>query len=392
MIRKVLPVLLLLSLLLVPASAFAAADIRLVSSSTKADFPNLLAFNMSAESSSTITRVRLRYAVDKVTYAPSFAEAWPDIQAGKNVSARWTWDMRKSSLPPGARITYWWIIEDNAGGKLTSPKETVFFEDTRYKWQKVTDKMITILWYQGNSSFADQLLKAGVDARARLEADAGVVLDKPVSIFIYASYRDLRGSIVAAEEWTGGVAYAGFSIISIGISTNNLDWGKEAVAHEIGHLITHQVAFSPYGAALPPWLDEGLAMHTEGPQPDADKVALRKLITGGTIATLKSLSSPFPADPQEAFAAYAQSRSVIEYLADNFDKSKINDLLVTLNNGASMDDALTRVYGLNLDGLDEAWMKWLMSQPDKKATSGRVAAPEAVEGLLRSLKPVLTPA
>jgi hypothetical protein len=390
MIRKLLPALLLIIMLLAPARVAGASDLRLVSSSTKADFPNLLAFNMSAESPGTITRVRLRYEVDKVTYAPSFAEAWPDIEPGKSVSASWTWDMRKGSLPPGAKITYWWIVEDDEGGKLTSSKETVFFEDTRYKWQKITDKMINILWYQGNSSFAEQLLQAGVDARARLEADAGVILDKPVSIYIYASYRDLRGSIVAAEEWTGGVAYAGFSIISIGISPNNLDWGKGAVAHELGHLITHQVTISPYGGELPPWLDEGLAMHAEGQQPDADKVALRKSITDGTIATLKSLSSPFSADPQQAFFAYAQSRSVIEYLADNFDKNRINDLLITLNNGASMDDALTRVYGFNLDGLDEAWMKWLMSQPDKKTSARPEAAPGAVERLLRSLSPVLT--
>ncbi|GAI54848.1 unnamed protein product, partial [marine sediment metagenome] len=30
-----------------------------------------------------------------------------------------------------------------------------------------------------------------------------------------------------------------------------LDWGKRALAHELGHLVTHQITFSPYGAILP---------------------------------------------------------------------------------------------------------------------------------------------
>ncbi len=376
MIRKTLTALFLLLILLIPARVSADSDIKLIDSSTKIDFPDLLTFNIKAQSSTPITRIRLRYEVDKVTYAPSFAEAWLSFQPGKSVSSSWSWDMRKGSLPPGARITYWWIIEDSAGNRFTSSRESIQFDDTRYKWQQVTDQMITILWYEGSKSFAGQLLKSAVDAKARLEGDTGVVLDKPVSIYIYANYQDLRGSIVAPEEWTGGVAYAGFNIISIGISTNNLDWGKSAVAHELGHLITHQVTISPYGSNIPPWLDEGLAMHAEGIQSDSDKGALRKAVEDGTIATLKSLSSPFSADAKEAFYAYAESQSVIEYMASSFGKNKINDLLTQLNDGYSMDDALMKVYGFNLDGLDKGWMDWLMSQPDKKTSFAPSVVPD----------------
>ncbi len=296
MTRKILIIGVLLLVLLIPANVSAAGDIKLLNSTTKIDFPNLLTFNIKAASSATITRIRLRYEVDKMTYAPAFAEAWPDFQPGKSISTSWDWDMRKGSLPPGAKITYWWIIEDNSKNRLTTPKETLSFDDTRNKWQKTSDNKITVFWYQGSPSFAGDLLKAAVDAGNKLGKDTGVYLDKPVSLYIYANYQDLRGSIVAPEEWTGGVAYAGFNIISIGISPNNLEWGKKAVAHELGHLITHQVTVSPYGATIPPWLDEGLAMHAEGEQGNSDKEALVKAIEDGRLATLQSLSSPFSAD------------------------------------------------------------------------------------------------
>ena len=372
MTRTILAIILSLIVLLAPAHATAAGDIKLIKSSTDNQFPDLLTFNVRAESPAQIDRIRLRYEVDKMTYAPSFAEAWPDIQPGKDVSASWSWDMRKGSLPPGAKITYWWVIEDTAGNSLTTPKETLSFDDNRYKWQKVGDGKISIFWYQGNRSFADELLKASQDAAAQLGKDTGGFIDKPVSLYIYGNYQDLRGSIVAPEEWTGGVAYAGFNIISIGISPGNLDWGKKAVAHELGHLITHQVTVSPYGATIPPWLDEGLAMHAEGEQSDSDKGALLKAIDDGRLATLQSLSSPFPADPQEAFYAYAQSQSVVEYIINVYGKDKLNHLLVLLNDGNTMDDALLKTYGVDRNGLDEAWINFMIGQPGKKTDTGAI--------------------
>jgi hypothetical protein len=394
MTRTILLIILSLIVLLIPAHATAAGEIKLVKSSSENEFPNLLTFNVRVEGPAQINRIRLRYEVDKLTYAPAFAEAWPDIRPGKNVAASWAWDMRKGSLPPGAKITYWWVIEDTAGNRLTTVKETLTFDDTRYKWQKVGDDKVSIFWYQGSRSFADELLKAAQDAAAKLGKDTGVYIEKPVSLYIYGNYRDLRGSIVAPEDWTGGVAYAGFNIISIGITPNNLDWGKKAVAHELGHLITHQVTVSPYGSTIPPWLDEGLAMHAEGEQINSDKEALVKAIEDGRLATLQSLSSPFSADAQEAFYAYAQSQSVVEYMINTFGKDKLNNLLVLLNDGNTMDDALLKTYNFNLSGLDEAWIESMTGQPEKKADPVKLLKKESSRDVFANrLTPrVLTPA
>jgi hypothetical protein len=385
MTRKLCVILLLLLFCLIPAGVSAAADnIKLLDSSTEADFPNLLTFNIRAESTAPITRIRLRYQVDKKIYAPTLAEAWPEFQPAKYVSAAWSWDMRKGILPPGARVTYWWVIEDNLGNRLLTPKKSITFDDTRYKWQKISDQNINIYWYQGSPSFAGDLLKAATGAKERLERDTGAILDKPVYIYIYANYSDLRGSIVAPDEWTGGVAYRGFTIISIGISPNNLSWGQKAVAHELGHLLTQQVTVSPYGEIRPYWLDEGLAMHAEGEQSEADKKELQMAVEDGRMATLLSLTSPFPASPEGAFFAYAQSQSVIEYLINTYGKDTINRLLVLLNDGYSMDDALTRVYGFNLSGLDDAWLKYMTATPQDIAVPGKVTRQN-----LKSTSPVL---
>jgi len=379
MTRKLGFVLLLLLICLIPAGVSAeTGDIKLLESSTDADFPNVLSFNVRAESSAPITRIRLRYEVDKKVYVPTYAEAWPDFQPAKDVKVAWSWDMRKGTLPPGARVTYWWVIEDNTGNRLTTPKQNITFDDTRYKWQKISDQNINVYWYQGSRTFAGDLLKAAVDAKERLERDTGATLDEPVYIYIYANYSDLKSSIVAPDEWTGGAAYKGYNIISIGISTNNLNWGEKAVAHELGHLVTQQVTGSPYGAIKPLWLDEGLAMHAEGDQSKEDRKALQMSIEDGRIATLRSLSSPFPASPEGAFYAYAQSQSVTEYLINNYGKDKINQLLVLLNDGYSVDDALIKIYGFDLSGLDDAWLRYMTAEPQATADRDKVAPQNAL--------------
>ena len=86
----------------------------------------------------------------------------------------------------------------------------------------------------------------------------------------------------------------------------------------------------------------------------------------GTISTLRSLSSPFSANSEEAYYAYAQSQSVVEYLINNYGKGKISELLLLIRDGYTMDDALVKVYGFDLKGLDEAWIEYMMSQQSRK--------------------------
>jgi hypothetical protein len=378
MIRKLLVVFGLLLVLLLPAPVAASGDIKLTASSTKIDFPSALTFNIKAESSAPITRIRLRYEIEKSTYAPAYAEAWPDFTPSKSVSTSWTWDMRTTLTPPGAKITYWWVIEDSSGNKITTPKEKVGFDDNRYKWQKVSSRMVNLYWYKGNSTFAQDLLNAANAAVDKLGKDTGAPLEVPAEIYIYANENDLQGSMVATEEWTGGVKYMEFNVISIGISAGNLDWGKKAIAHELGHEVTHQLLTSPYSAYLPLWLDEGMAMHAEGAQDDNARNALIKAVKDGSIATLKSLSGPFPADPNDAAYAYAQSQSVVEYLLDKYGNTKMHDLLVYFNDGHTIDEALTKVYGFDTAGLDGAWKLYMAPVKSNGSAMEKGAAPLSI--------------
>jgi hypothetical protein len=192
----------------------------------------------------------------------------------------------------------------------------------------------------------------------RLAEDTGAYLERPVNLYIYGSARDLRGAMIFPQEWTGGVAFTRFGAIAIGISTGELDWGKRAIAHELAHLVVHQMTLNPYGD-IPVWLDEGLAMYAEGEPESGLLPLLSKAVAEDRVASVRSLSSPFSAHAQEASLAYAQSYSLVEFLITTYGQVKMLELLDTFGQGSDYDDALKKVYGFDMDGLNQRWRDYM---------------------------------
>ncbi len=382
MTKRFIPLILAILLFIIPTITYSQDGISLQDSTAEIYFPSALVFKIKAASQSDITKIRLHYQVDRMNYAQVTSEAWPDFTPSPKVETKWVWDMRKASLPAGATVRYWWTIEDKSGDKLITPADKIRFDDLRYSWQRLAEGQLSLLWYKGTHSFAEELMAACQQALERLAEDTGVHPEKQINIYIYASTGDLRGAMIFPQEWTGGVAFTEYGIIAIGVPLNELDWGKRALAHELGHTVTHQLTFSPYGAVLPTWLDEGLAMHAEG-EPDSYLQSwLKKAISQQKLISVRSLSSPFSAKPEEAYISYAESQSLVEFLIQNHGKDKMLRLLGLLKEGNSCDEALTEVYGFDQDGLDKLWREYITgqthSQPGFEYASLRKVNAEAI--------------
>ena len=167
--------------------------------------------------------------------------------------------------------------------------------------------------------------------------------------------------MIFPTEWTGGVAFARYGIIAIGIDPDNLLWGKRSIAHELTHLVVHQMTSNPY-IDLPTWLDEGLAMYTEGTLGVGFVDYLDKAITQDSLISVRSLSSPFSAYAEESYLSYAQSYSLVEFLIASYGQGKMLELLTTFSQGSGYDGALEKVYGFDMDGLDALWQDYVVNR------------------------------
>ena len=345
----------LLLTLLSPGLVHAHGGLAVVESSARPEFPLRLHFALSAESDVNITDIRLRYTVDRESFARVTSETYIEFVPATTVDIGWTLEMvRIGGLPPGSSLDYWWVLEDASGSRVETAPVRIQFDDKRYSWQNLTEGKVTIYWYDRGESFVQELMASAQQALARLAEDTGAYLERPVKIFVYASTRDLQEAMIFPQEWTGGVAFTRYGIVSIGIAWNALDWGKRAIVHELTHLVIHQMTFNPYGD-LPSWLNEGLAMYAEGALEPGYAGLLDKAIAEEALISVRSLSSPFSAYAEQSLLAYAQSYSLVEFLIDNYGQGKMLELLNTFEQGSGYDGALENVYGFDMDGLDDMW-------------------------------------
>jgi hypothetical protein len=108
-------------------------------------------------------------------------------------------------------------------------------------------------------------------------------------------------------------------------------------------------------------------MYAEGkPDPYLESV-LQKAITQHKLISVRSLSSPFSAIPDEAYISYAESQSLIRFLIQNYGRDKMLQLLNLFKEGNTYDEALTQVYGFDQDGLDALWQKYITSQTQSQS-------------------------
>jgi hypothetical protein len=362
MTKKIIIVLLVLGLFMVglsPAIAQNQEAITINSSTAQMDFPLTLNFSAQINSSVNVTDIRLLYKTNQISYAEVTSEVYVTFSPSSTVNAKYSLDMRKiGGLPPGSKIDYWWAVKNANGLVVESPRSQFLVTDNRYNWRNLSEGKISIYWYEGNDKFAQSLMSTAQQSLVKLDDDTGASPETTINIYIYGSTKDLQGSMIFPQEWTGGVAFTEFNIIAIGIAPSNLEWGQGAMTHELTHVVISQITSNPY-SDLPVWLNEGLAMYSEGLLSPQYSSLLKDAVTSGKLISVRSLASPFSSDTNLSLLSYAESFSVINYLTEKFGRDKMLELLKTFREGSTYDAALQKVYGFDMDGLNSQWKAWV---------------------------------
>jgi hypothetical protein len=360
MSRRILLLLLTLALLVTAIfsatlPAHAQGTITVSNDQPKIEFPDRLTFQADFKNDRPIEKVVLEYGVDQWTCGTVIAKAFPDITPGKDVSAEWVWEMKQSgSQPPGSKIWWRWHITDDQGKEIVTNRKEMVWLDDQHDWQTVSGDNINLHWYDGGPSFGPELHQSAVKSLADLANVTGLHTNKPIDLYIYSNTQDLKDAMLYEPSWIGGRAYPDHNIVVIGISPDQIDWGKRTEAHELTHVLVGQLTFSCLGE-MPTWLSEGLAMYGEG-GPETDEQALfDKALKDNTLLPVRSLSGGFSEEFDKASVSYAQSYSLVQFLIKQGGQDKMTALLRTLRDGSTVDAALQQVYGFDIEGFEDAW-------------------------------------
>ena len=155
---------------------------------------------------------------------------------------------------------------------------------------------------------------------------------------------------------------------------------RRILPHELSHLVVYQTTQNPYNRP-PVWLDEGLAITNQEAQEPEMATALKNATAAGALIRLRSLQGAFPADPDAAYLAYAESASVVRFLIARYGAAKVGATLTAFRDGVTYDEALRAGIGADTDALDAAWRAWapaaLGVSPAAQTALAGLAAPAA---------------
>jgi hypothetical protein len=267
------------------------------------------------------------------------------------------YNVLQNGLRPFSKLSwsYRFLLPD--GSTRSSADFSAHYDDNRFAWRSVEAGMLRIHWYAGEADFGQAALNA---AQTGLESVRRLIptgLDQPVDFYIYSSLSDLRGTLVpGSQAWIAGHADPSLGIVMVAIEPGSAQETtmQQRIPHELMHVMLYRALGEGY-ANLPVWLNEGMAGLAEMMSNTAYDSALKSAVLRSDWIPLSILCSSFPSDTDRAFLAYAESRSVADYIYDTYGSAGLFKLATVYANDTGCEDGTELAFGVALANLEKNW-------------------------------------
>lgn len=349
-----------------PRHAYALASssnpITITSRAYSVNFPNFIDIKVSAnDPTSNIDKASI--VIEMSAGAPRELHAVPINKAGHTISVSWHEDTSGSHfIPPGTQVYYFWQFWDSAGNTLADTPQHFSTTDTRFNWQYLTQGMLQVNWYNRTQNFGQVVLNLANKSVQNISATLGGGLIHPINLWVYENDQDFHGSLAPGSfEWVGGEALPSLHEASIVAVSTSDDTLARDMPHELTHLVFHQIIAQ--GITAPTWFDEGLAVYNQDYQEPEMATRWQKALDTHTLLRLNKISREFPADPDQAYLAYAQSWKLVTYLYRTFGQPRMAQLIKLMNDSQTdFDEDLQRALGVDQVHLENTW-RLSLNQP-----------------------------
>jgi hypothetical protein len=154
-------------------------------------------------------------------------------------------------------------------------------------------------------------------------------------------------------ELYAGLAYPRTATIHMDARALDRAGSSSALLRTVRHELVHLAVGHTLGENRPPkWFEEGLACLYGSPLTSRDLDRLR----GGRVFRLRALEGRFPPNRELMSLAYAQSESVLRFLARERSEEALAELLRLMARGEPFEAALEEATGLDVARLQAEWL------------------------------------
>jgi len=272
-------------------------------------------------------------------------------------TTEYVFDTRQNILRPFTILRWSYQVTLADGSAAQSETYFVRYDDDRFAWQTLEAGALRVHWYNGDQNFSEAALNAAQSGLQSISRLMPPDLTQPIDIFIYANENDLRGTLyLNSDEWVAGHANTAGGVVMVMIEpgANQSSFMEQRIPHELMHILLYRRVGAGYNN-IPAWLNEGMATLAEiNPNPDYDRV-LMDSAAHKSLIPIKDLCASFPPNADQAFLAYAESRSFTNYLHNTYGSEKLLSLAIAYADGVDCELGVESVYGLSLAKLESDW-------------------------------------
>lgn len=142
--------------------------------------------------------------------------------------------------------------------------------------------------------------------------------------------------------WAAGVAWPSLGLVVIDAQASGRGGDVRAVLrHELAHIALGRLVQGP----MPRWFTEGFAQLYAGEWTLSRSSTLARATVADALIPVRDLDDGWPAAATDADLAYAQSVSLVSFLAAGGDGTALQQLVRRLRTGEPFGDALAGAYG-----------------------------------------------
>ena len=333
------------------------------------DFGNEIRFLIrarSARADDPLTSVLLLYRVDESAVQNTGV---PSFQPGAVVSALYRWRV-SGVLLPGAEVRYQFQIETKSGAKITTPEQSVTYNDTRFDWRQIKSGKVTAHWHSTDANTGQAILDEATKALNRIEQEFGLVSDRPISLYAYVRAPDYASAVATSGRSLEYAVGAGMARVYVLYAEPNTSEALIALRREIARTVFDQRTTNPFSPP-PRWLSVGFSRYVAGEDvPAENQKVLTDFAQNNRLLALKTLAGNMPTTDRERALALEESLSAVKYMAGAYPPEKIRAMFDAFKEGNTVDDALKKGLGNTLDQFETKWKNSLrLGLPQKPNTA-----------------------
>ncbi len=251
-------------------------------------------------------------------------------------------------------------------------------------WQYLQSTHFDVFYYEpGGRALADFAAKAAEDAYAQISDLFGYRITDRIPLLVYQSHNDFvvtnAVDLPTYSEGIGGVTELFKNRVAIPFTGDYRDF-RRVIHHELVHAVINDMF---YGGSvqsiiqngirlqIPLWFNEGLAEYAALGWDTNSDMYLRDAVVNDHLA---------PIDALYGYFAYRGGQGVWDYVAAQYGREKITEILQRLRVSRSVGGSFKRATGLDLDDLSERWHDAL-----KAVYFPEVAAREDLDQIAKAL-------